>query len=233
MANAIVASRGRGRPRKSKAPALSIEQLLDASAAIFARDGYEGVSLRKLQTELGVSYTFFHHYFDSKEALWKAVVDQLAGSTTAKVLSALTCIDDSHDELDALREAIRIYLASAIEHPPIHHICLQEAISGGPRLDYIYSRHFEGAWGVIAELVRKVEHTGRIKPIAIETLFFAVQSALAPILQQPFYAKLSGNRANPFAEPVAGFIENYIQQSIDLLFHGWCKPEKDLPRSKR
>ncbi|MFT5033347.1 MAG: TetR/AcrR family transcriptional regulator [Bermanella sp.] len=216
-------TRRRGRPRKADAPALSIEQLLQASATIFARDGYDGVSLRKLQTELGVSYTFFHHYFDSKDALWKAVVDQLAGATTAQVLAALTRIDDSHDEFDALQEAIRIYLSSAIEHPAMQLICLQEAISGGPRLDYIYKLYFEGAWAVIADLVTKVERSGRIKPVPIESLFFAVQSALAPLLQRPFYEKLTGNRFSPAQHPAAQNPEHYIQQSIDLLFHGWCK----------
>lgn len=222
LANAAPA-RSRGRPRKADAPALSIEQLLEASATIFARDGYEGVSLRKLQKELGVSYTFFHHYFDSKEALWKAVVDQLAGATTAKVLTALTRIDDSHDEFDALQEAIRIYLRSAIEHPAIQLICLQEAISGGPRLDYIYARYFEGAWAVIADMVAKVERSGRIKSVPIESLFFAVQSALAPLLQRPFYEKLTGKRVSPAQHPAAKNTEHYIQQSIDLLFNGWCK----------
>lgn len=225
--------RGRGRPRKADAPALSIEQLLEASAEIFARDGYDGVSLRKLQKELGVSYTFFHHYFDSKEALWKAVVDQLAGTTTTQVLAALTCIDDCHDELDALHEAIRIYLSSAIKHPAIHLICLQEAISGGPRLDYIYSQYFEGAWGVIAAMVTKVEHSGRIKAVPIESLFFAVQSTLAPLLQRPFYEKLIGKRSSPGLHPSARNSEHYIQQSIDLLFHGWCKTEQPSLRNDR
>lgn len=233
LSSSAAPTRSRGRPRKSDAPALAIEQLLEASADIFARDGYAGVSLRKLQTELGVSYTFFHHYFDSKEALWKAVVDQLAGATTAKVLQALTCIDDSHDEFDALQEAIRIYLRSAIKRPAIHMICLQEAINGGSRLDYIYTRYFEGAWALIADMVSKVERSGRIKPIPIESLFFTVQSALAPLLQRPFYEKLTGKRGglglHPSArsgeqysgEPYSS--EQYIQQSIDLLFHGWCK----------
>ncbi len=219
-------TRRRGRPRKSDGPALSIEQLLEASAEIFARDGYEGVSLRKLQNELGVSYTFFHHYFDSKEALWKGVVDQLAGSTTAKVLTALTRIDDSHDEFDALQEAIRIYLRSAIENPAIQLICLKEAISGGPRLDYIFNLYFEGAWAVIADLVAKVELSGRIKPVAIESLFFAVQSTLAPLLQRPFYEKLTGGSLSSAQHPAAQNTEHYIQQSIDLLFHGWCKPKE-------
>ena len=217
-------ARRRGRPRKADAAALSIEQLLEASAEIFARDGYEGVSLRKLQRELGVSYTFFHHYFDSKEALWKAVVDQLAGETTSRVLAALTRIDESHDEFDALQEAIRIYLRSAIEHPAIQLICLQEAISGGPRLDYIYKCYFEGAWALIAEMVARVERSGRIKPVPVESLFFAVQSALAPLLQRPFYEKLTGQSRNPTRHPAADKPEQYIQQSIDLLFHGWCKP---------
>ena len=210
--------RGRGRPRKSSAPAQSIEQLLKASAAVFARDGYEGVSLRKLQQELGVSYTFFHHYFDSKDALWKAVVDQLAGATTSEVLAALSTIDEHHDELDALREAIAIYLRNAIEHPAIHLICLQEAISGGPRLDYIYRHYFKEAWAVIGELVRRVELSGRMKAIPAETLFFAVQSALAPLIQRPFYQKLTGRKTLPTRD-----IDHYIQQTTDLLFYGWCR----------
>lgn len=214
----LTTRRGRGRPRKSSAPAQSIEQLLEASAAIFARDGYDGVSLRKLQKELGVSYTFFHHYFDSKDALWKAVVDQLAGATTTQVLAALSNIDEHHNELDALREAIAIYLRNAIEHPAIHLICLQEAISGGPRLDYIYRHYFEGAWAVIGELVCRVELSGRMKAIPAETLFFAVQSALAPLIQRPFYQKLTGKKTLPTRN-----IDHYIQQTTDLLFYGWCR----------
>ena len=209
--------RKRGRPKKSEAPALSIEQLLDASADIFARDGYDGVSLRKLQDELNVSYTFFHHYFSSKEQLWQAVVDRLCGATTAKVLEALRHIDEGHNELDALKEGIAVYIRSAFEHPALYHICQQESLREGPRLSYIHKHYFEPAWQLIGDMVAKVDSL-IIKDIPIETLFFVVQSATAPVVQLPFYQRLTGK-----TELSPEFVETHIQQSIDLLFHGWHK----------
>ncbi|MBQ0797083.1 TetR/AcrR family transcriptional regulator [Zhongshania sp.] len=216
--NISPAPRKRGRPKKSEAPALSIEQLLDASADIFARDGYDGVSLRKLQDELNVSYTFFHHYFSSKEQLWQAVVDRLCGATTAKVLEALQHIDDDHNELDALKEGIAVYIRSAFEHPALYHICQQESLREGPRLSYIHKHYFEPAWQLISDMVAKVDDVGIIKDIPIETLFFVVQSATAPVVQLPFYQRLTGKTQ---LDPE--FVETHIQQSIDLLFHGWHK----------
>lgn len=209
--------RRRGRPRKSEAPALTLEQLLHASADIFARDGYDGVSLRKLQAELGVSYTFFHHYFDSKEALWKAVIDRLAGETSGKVLQALSQIDDSHDELDALREAIAIYIRSAFEYPAIYHISQQESLRPGPRLDYLYQRYFGPAWQLIEDMVARAKQQHALKDIPNETLYFMVQSATAAVVQQPLYAKMTGRE-----ELTPRQIDTHIQQCIDLLFSGWC-----------
>ncbi len=214
--NAATPTRKRGRPRNDEAATPSIDCLLTASADIFARDGYDGVSLRKLQSELKVSYTFFHHYFDSKEALWKAVVDKLAGRTTSKVLEALNHIDDDHSALDALKSAIGVYIRSAFEYPAIYHIYQQESQRQGPRLDYIYQCYFEAPWAYIRELVDKVILDGKLKPLPIETLFFFVQSATAPVVQYPFYQKLTGSPALSAEQ-----IENHIQQSIDLLFNGW------------
>ncbi len=214
--NTATPTRRRGRPRNDETASPSIDHLLEASAAIFARDGYDGVSLRKLQSELKVSYTFFHHYFDSKEALWKAVVDKLAGATTAKVVNALNHIDDNHTELDALKAAIAVYIRSAFEHPAIYLIYQQESQCQGPRLDYIYQSYFESPWQYIRELVNKVNQHGELKPIPIETLFFVVQSATAPVVQYPFFQKLTGS---PQLSPKQ--IESHIQQFIDLLFNGW------------
>ncbi|MFT7405331.1 MAG: TetR/AcrR family transcriptional regulator [Zhongshania sp.] len=214
--NPSTAPRRRGRPKKSEAPARSIEQLLEASADIFARDGYDGVSLRKLQDELNVSYTFFHHYFSSKEQLWQAIVDRLCGHTTAKILEALQNIDEGQNELDALKEGIAVYIRSAFEYPALYHICQQESLREGPRLSYLHTHYFEPAWQLISDMVAKVEDLGLIKDIPIVTLFFMVQSATAPVVQLPFYQRLTDK-----PELAPEFIETHIQQSIDLLFHGW------------
>ncbi len=222
-----ITRRGRGRPRKNReAPPLN--ELLDASAEIFARDGYSGVSLRQLQRELGVSYTLFHHYFASKEALWQAIVDRLVGNTTRRVMSALARIDDSVSELDTLRQAIRVYIRCAFESPAIFRICQQEAGQPGPRLDYLMSTYFAPSWTILKDLVAAAEAKGQIAPLPMESLFFAVQSATAPVVQQPLYQHLSGRRALKAAQ-----IERHIEQFIGLLFNGWTRvaPATELPNN--
>jgi TetR/AcrR family transcriptional regulator len=208
--NNTVQTRRRGRPRNDAAPSPSLDDLLQTSAGIFARDGYNGVSLRKLQTELNVSYTFFHHYFDSKEALWKAVIDRLAGATASEILATLQNIDDTHNELDALKEGIAIYIRSAFEDPSMYKIYQQESLQDGPRLDYIFQSYFAPAWQLIESMVAKVNQLGIIKPIPIESLFFVVQSATAPSVQLPFYQHLTAKKPMNSHQ-----IETHIQQSID------------------
>ena len=50
--------------------------LLAAAAAEFAQAGYQRASLNRVIGECGMSKSSFYHYFDSKEALFDAVVDE-------------------------------------------------------------------------------------------------------------------------------------------------------------
>src|SRR6201993_5559380 len=66
--------RPKGRPRAEDAPA-SLDEILGAALRAFATHGYDGVSLRTLNRELGASHNLLHGRFGSKEALWYATVD--------------------------------------------------------------------------------------------------------------------------------------------------------------
>src|SRR3981189_248718 len=63
-----------GRPRSDESPA-SLEDILSAALKAFATHGYDGVALRTLNRELGVSHNALNGRFGSKEALWYATVD--------------------------------------------------------------------------------------------------------------------------------------------------------------
>ncbi|MDT7670530.1 MAG: TetR/AcrR family transcriptional regulator, partial [Pseudonocardiales bacterium] len=67
-------SRPRGRPRKDSGPA-PVDDVLAAALHAFATHGYQGVSVRTLNRELGVSHNLLHQRFGSKEAIWYAAVD--------------------------------------------------------------------------------------------------------------------------------------------------------------
>src|SRR5215471_12675459 len=51
------------------------ETMLEAALEAFAQRGYDGVSVRELNRQIGVSHNLAHHYFGSKDALWRAAID--------------------------------------------------------------------------------------------------------------------------------------------------------------
>jgi hypothetical protein len=63
-----------GRPRGDDAPA-SLEDILALALRAFATYGYDGVSLRTLNRELGASHNLLNGRFGSKEGLWYATID--------------------------------------------------------------------------------------------------------------------------------------------------------------
>jgi AcrR family transcriptional regulator len=50
------------------------ETILAAARAVFAERGYDGASIRRIAKEAAVDPALVHHYFGTKEALFRAVV---------------------------------------------------------------------------------------------------------------------------------------------------------------
>src|SRR3982075_103182 len=96
-------ARPRGRPRKDDqlAPA---DQVLAAAIEAFSVHGYNGVSLRTVNDELGVSRNLLYQRFGSKAELWHAAVDW-AFSPLLEYLE--TADDESADPMIRLRMLIR------------------------------------------------------------------------------------------------------------------------------
>lgn len=65
------------------------EALLAHSERLFADHGYDGLSMRKLARELGVSTGTFYHYFPSKEALFDALLARAVVRDVAAVTGDL------------------------------------------------------------------------------------------------------------------------------------------------
>ncbi|WP_165452608.1 TetR/AcrR family transcriptional regulator [Paenibacillus thalictri] len=76
-----------GRPMKQEA--FGKEFLLANALNEFARNGYDGTSLRTIAHLSDVDVSLITHHFGSKLDLWKAVVDDLAG----KIMSRSPFID--------------------------------------------------------------------------------------------------------------------------------------------
>jgi AcrR family transcriptional regulator len=56
------------------------DRLLHSGAVLFGQNGYAGVSVREICKHADTSMNMIHHYFESKEGLLKAIINQFSDS---------------------------------------------------------------------------------------------------------------------------------------------------------
>ena len=85
---AAEASEPAGKPRRSRQDSQSEKRaaILRAARTVFQRSGYDGASMNDIATEASVSKPTLYVYFDSKEKLFDALIDDLSSTVPESVL---------------------------------------------------------------------------------------------------------------------------------------------------
>jgi AcrR family transcriptional regulator len=98
------------------------ERLVAAATRLFARRGYDGVTLRAIAAELGCSPMTPYRYFEDKAAIFAAVrtaaFEGLAASQEA-------CCDESAPPLAVLAELGRGYVRFALDQPDAYRLMFE------------------------------------------------------------------------------------------------------------
>ncbi|GIU85153.1 MAG: hypothetical protein KatS3mg008_1928 [Acidimicrobiales bacterium] len=81
-------SEGR-KPRKLLGRAERREQILRAAARAFGREGYAATSMEDVAAEAGVTKLIVYRHFDSKEALYRAVLERISGRLREEFLAQM------------------------------------------------------------------------------------------------------------------------------------------------
>ncbi|MGH2938813.1 MAG: TetR/AcrR family transcriptional regulator [Solirubrobacterales bacterium] len=181
------ARRRRGRPPAEQSPA-SLEEIYAAALRAFATHGYEGVSVRMLTRELGVSHSLISARCGSKDDLWYATVDWAFEAPARRM--AIAFDPTLTDPLDQLRTTIRTFLTYSAAHPEL--LCLMniEALQDTDRLAYIYETYIEPALAPIGRLLDYLVEQGRTRPISLRAFHFlmahggAAPFTLAPLARR-------------------------------------------------
>jgi TetR/AcrR family transcriptional regulator len=220
------APRRAGRPRTEDSP-VALEDMLDAAFKAFARYGYDGMSVRTLNRELGVSHNLIYQRSGSKEDLWRAAVDHAMGRL---LLTLPTAFDPTlSDPLAQLNHAIRRFLEFSAEHPEILALMNIEAGLDTDRLDYIYDKYVDPAFAQLARLLEHLADEGRIKPVSVRTLNFLVaHGAAAPFTLVPLAMRFGGPHPLDPEE-----IKHHAALAADILTEGLKAPDAKKPSGRR
>jgi TetR/AcrR family transcriptional regulator len=202
-----------GRPRAEDAPA-TVEQILDAAFRAFATYGYDGVAVRTLNRELGVSHNLIHQRFGSKQGLWYAAVDRAFSQQVARLA---TSFDPTlSDPLGQLNHAIRQFVHYSAEHPELLGLMNIEARVESERLDHIYDNYVAPALAPLGLLLDHLHKERRIRPISLRSLFFLIaHGAAAPFTLVALARRLDG--ADPLAREQ---VDEQAALTADLITNG-------------
>lgn len=135
----------------------TLRSLLDAAAAEFGEKGFHTASISGITTRAGAALGSFYTYFDSKDAIFRALVRDMSGRVKAHVAPAL---QGATDELVAEREALRSFLEFAREHKEIYRIIDEAEFVDADS----YRQHYETTAERIRERLQAGAARGEVRP---------------------------------------------------------------------
>ena len=109
-------------------------QLLDLGAELFARHGYDELSMAKIAREAGISKALLYHYFPSKQAYFAATLEQAAAE-----LAETTQPDPDLPPVEQLAASLDAYL-SWIERNADAYAKLIQSVGAVPEVRELVER---------------------------------------------------------------------------------------------
>jgi len=218
-ATATAETRGRPRIRQD-------DEILDAALKAFAAQGYDAMSLRSLNAQLGLSHGTISQRFGTKERLYFAAVDLGFVTFVADIdrrRRHLLAEADPPDDLADLRATIRAFLGAARERPELGRLMNQEGLEPTERLRYIVDSVIIPMFATTGELLGRLHAEGRIRPITARGLFFLVGHGA----EAPFTLTALSEAFDPFDGTLDP--ECHADDMTDLIMRGITLAGGDAP----
>ena len=188
-------------------------KILDAAGEMFATEGFEAVSMRKLADKIEYSPTTIYLYFQDKAELLGCLCEE----TFTGLVQVLAGIErKSREPVAGLEKGLRAYVDFGLQHP--HHYVVTFVM---PRCDVREPSEFDGSVGETAfdYLRRAVERCIREKKFrrvdaetASQVLWAGVHGITSLLITQTRF---------PWRDR-----EKLIKQTISALIRGFLKTNK-------
>ena len=143
-------------PRTARGEA-TLRRLLDAAAKEFGERGFHDASISGITRRAGTALGSFYTYFDSKDAIFSALVRDMSQSVAKAAAAAMS---SGATGIDREREVLTAFLIFARDHKEIYRI-IDEAEFADPAA---YRAHYEDAAARIAARFDESVANGTMAP---------------------------------------------------------------------
>ncbi|MFI9388050.1 TetR/AcrR family transcriptional regulator [Kutzneria sp. NPDC052558] len=179
--------RRQGRPGANGPPVPGEAEVLARGMEAFAELGYDRASARELARRLGVSHNFINDRYGSKANFWRAVIDRTLAPDLAERQRLL---DADMDDADRIRVVIQHFYRTAATTPLVGRLLFDEFGRESERLDHVFDNYVAPTLLLLAPALQRLAAAGRIPPVPMDVLFFAVMGPVAGLVQLPLAGRL-------------------------------------------
>ncbi len=155
-------ARIRTAPRKSPTQQRSratVDAIVDATARVLVRDGYDALSTNRVAQEAGVSVGSLYQYFPGKEALVAAVMEQYASRMQENIAGRMQNAPPAATAEDVATEMIRAMLAAQQAEPRLHRALVEQVprIGALRRLHELFTNYERLVEAWLLENIERIE----------------------------------------------------------------------------
>lgn len=178
---------GRRRGRRQRGEVSGREMLLKTALSCFARHGYDAASLRDIAQQAGVDVALCARLFGNKQALWQAVIDDMAQDfeqNRRQVVDDMVSLSAS-DPARAIREFIVFYAELCTDRPAFTAFFLQEATESAPRMNIIQQQLIIPLMRPAATIVKRARDAGFVHCLEPAVFLRMLASAISLTLVAP------------------------------------------------
>ena len=203
---------GPRRRRKEARPA----ELTAAALDLFVEKGFAATRLDDVALRAGVSKGTLYLYFDSKEALFKAVVEE--GIVPFLVAAEQKTAEHAGPTIELLRSLLFGWWEEigATRLAGVTKLVISESHNFPEVAQYYHDKVIVRGSALLRKVLQRGVERGEFRPIDVES---AIQVMFAPLLMVVVW-RYSFGACGAETRP-----ETFLQTHFDLLARGLCQPE--------
>jgi AcrR family transcriptional regulator len=139
------------------------DQLLDAAQAVFAEDGLRGASLRAIARRAGCDPALIYYHFDSKEALFSALLERRFPAVLQEV-ERLADASDARPTALRLWDVLLIYKRHLGKDPGIRALVRGEIVKGAEGITHLLESQIRPVTVAVRQVFEQGIARGELRP---------------------------------------------------------------------
>lgn len=182
-------------------------QIIEAATVVFAKKGFDGATMEDIAAEIGINKATIYLYFDSKDALIRAIAEEIFAQELADLQAAYESPGTATERLTAYYEAL---IADEAEVLPLMPL-LYEFYARGLRRDdvrAVIAEFIHQLTDLLATLIQEGIDSGEFAPTEARRAARALDALLSGTLLHWVYA------------PEEVDVEAQLRYGVRLMFRG-------------